>query len=82
MLRGAARGALVGVAVGAIADDAGKGAAIGATVGGLTGGMRSRRHRREAQTAGTQAVSAYQRQFAQWDKFYVAALEGKGYTVK
>jgi hypothetical protein len=79
---GAARGALLGVAVGAIAGDAGKGAAIGATTGGLTGGMRSRRTRQAAKGSADAAVAAYKRQFAIWDKNFVAAMEGKGYTVK
>lgn len=82
LLGGAARGALLGVAVGAIAGDAGKGAAIGATAGGLTGGMRSRRTQREAQSATDQAIDTFNRQFANWDKNYVAAMEGHGYTVK
>ena len=60
----------------------GKGAAIGATAGGLTGGMRSRRTQREAQSATDQAIDTFNRQFANWDKNYVAAMEGHGYTVK
>lgn len=82
LLGGAARGALVGVAVGAIAGDAGKGAAIGATAGGLAGGVRSRGQRREAEASKEQAIDAFKRQFATWDKHYVAAMEGHGYTVK
>jgi hypothetical protein len=81
-VRGAARGALVGVAVGAIAGDAGTGAAIGAATGGITGGMRGRRTRQAAETQAQQAVDEYKRQFANWDKFYLACLEGKKYTVK
>lgn len=82
LVGGAARGALVGVAVGAIAGDAGKGAAIGAAAGGLGGGMRSRRTQRGAEAAKEQAIEAFNTQFAQWDKNYVAAMEGKGYTIK
>ena len=79
---GAARGALVGVAVGAIAGDAGEGAAIGAAAGGMGAGMRGRRMRKNLE-AGTQAAEAdYQQKFADWDKHFVAAMEGKGYTVK
>jgi len=81
-VKGAAKGALAGVAIGAIAGDAGKGAAIGAAAGGLTGGMRSRRTRRGASASTNQAASTFQQQFAGWDKYYVAAMEGKGYTVK
>ena len=79
---GAARGALVGVAVGAIAGDAGEGAAIGATAGGMGAGMRGRQMRKKLE-AGTQASEAdYQAKFADWDKHFMAAMEGKGYTVK
>jgi hypothetical protein len=78
----AARGALLGVAIGAIAGDAGKGAAIGATAGGLTGGMRSRRTRKSAKSSTEQATGAFKKQFTFWDRNFVAAMEGKGYTVK
>jgi hypothetical protein len=81
-LRGAARGALAGVAIGAIAGDAGKGAAIGATAGGLTGGMRSRRQRQAAQSAADRAIQEFNTRFENWDKYYVASMEGRGYTVK
>jgi hypothetical protein len=79
---GAARGALVGVAIGAIAGDAGQGAAIGAAAGGLTSGMRGRRTRKKASSAAEEAKEAFQHQFAIWDSYFVAAMEGKGYTVK
>lgn len=79
---GAARGALLGVAIGAVAGDAGKGAAIGATAGGVTGGMSSRRTRGAAKASTAAAVGAYNQKFALWDKCFVAAMEGKGYTVK
>ena len=78
----AARGALLGVAIGAIAGDAGEGAAIGAAAGGLTGGMRSNRTRKAAKGSTNNAQAVYKQQFDVWDKNYVAALEGKGYTVK
>ena len=79
---GAARGALVGVAVGAIAGDAGQGAAIGAAAGGMGSGMRARQTRKKID-AGTEAGEAdYQAKFVNWDKHFVAAMEGKGYTVK
>lgn len=81
-VKGAAGGALLGVAIGAIAGDAGKGAAIGATAGGLTGGARSHRTRKSASGAADAAVAAYKQQFALWDRNFVAAMEGKGYTVK
>jgi len=79
---GAARGALVGVAVGAIAGDAGEGAAIGATAGGMASGMRGRRMRKQVES-GTQAAQAdYQQKLASWDKHFIAAMKGKGYTVE
>jgi len=81
-IHGAARGALVGVAVGAIAGDTGQGAAIGAAAGGLTGGMRSRRTRRSAQSSADKAKADFQQKFAIWDSYFVAAMEGKGYSVK
>jgi len=81
-VKGAAGGALLGVAIGAIAGDAGKGAAIGAVAGGLTGGARSKREKKAASGSADKAVAAYQQQFAVWDRNFMAAMEGKGYTVK
>ncbi len=81
-IRGAAKGALVGLAIGAIAGDAGKGAAIGAAAGGITGGMRGRRTREAAQSQSDLAMEEFNRSFANWDKYYIANLEGKKYTVK
>ncbi len=79
---GAARGALLGVAIGAIAGDAGEGAAIGATAGGLTQGMRGRKARKSVDSGMQAAEAAYHQRLAVWDKHFVAAMEGKGYTVK
>lgn len=85
-VKGGAGGALVGVAVGAIAGDAGKGAAIGATAGGMTGGlsggMRSRRAVKAAGGSADAAAAAYQQQFAMWDRNFIAAMEGMGYSVR
>lgn len=81
-VRGAAGGALLGVAIGAIAGDAGKGAAIGATAGGIGGGARTRRTQKAATADADGAVATFQKQFALWDRNFVAAMEGKGYTVK
>lgn len=81
-VKGAVGGALLGVAIGAIAGDAGKGAAIGATAGGLTGGARSHRAKKAAGGAADAAVTTYKQQFSVWDRNFVAAMEGKGYTVK
>lgn len=81
-VRGAARGAILGAAIGAAAGDAGQGAAIGATAGGVGRGMQGRQTRKELE-AGTESSQAdYQKQFEVWDKHFVAAMEGKGYTVK
>jgi len=81
-VKGAAGGALMGVAIGAIAGDAGKGAAIGATSLGMTGGVRSRRAVKAASGVSADAVSAYQQQFALWNRNFMAAMEAKGYTVR
>ncbi len=80
-VRGAAGGALMGVAIGAIAGDAGKGAAIGAVAGGMAGGMRSRRSRAAAQNQAEQAVSQFKERLTNWDRFYVACMQGRDYTV-
>lgn len=81
-VKSALGGALLGVAIGAIAGDAGKGAAIGAAAGGLTGGARSHRTRKAAGGSADAAVAAYKQQFAVWDRNFMAAMEGKGYTVR
>ena len=79
---GAARGALVGVTVGAIAGDAGEGAAIGAAAGGMGAGMRARKTRKKLEAGTESSATDYQVKFVDWDKHFVAAMEGKGYTVK
>jgi hypothetical protein len=81
-VRGAAGGALMGAAVGAIGGDAGRGAAMGSAAAGLTGGMRSRRAVKSAGGSADAAVSAYQQQFAVWNRNFMAAMEAKGYTVR
>lgn len=81
-IKGGAGGALMGAAIGAVAGDAGKGAAIGATSLGLTGGVRSRRAMKTAGGASDAAVTAYQQQFAVWNRNFMAAMESKGYTVR
>ncbi len=78
---GAARGALLGVAIGAIAGDAGKGAAIGAVAGGMAGGMRSQRARRGAQAQAERAINQFKEGLTKWDRFYVACMQGRDYTV-
>ena len=81
-LTGAAAGALVGVTVGAFTGDKSEAAGIGAAVGGLTSGMRGRKSRGTAEAQVSASVVNYQEQFRLWDKHFVAAMEGKGYTVK
>ncbi len=78
---GAARGALLGVAIGAIAGDAGKGAAIGAVAGGMAGGMRSQLARRGAQAQAERAINQFKEGLTKWDRFYVACMQGRDYTV-
>lgn len=82
IIRGGARGALGGLAIGAIAGDAGKGAAIGAIAGGLTGGMRSRRQMDSADSQADAAIKEFNDGMTRWDKNYMAAMEGHGYTIK
>lgn len=82
VFKGAGRGAVLGLAIGAIVDEAGKGAAIGATAGGLTSGMRSRSIKKSAQSSAQASQDAYKKQLANWDRYFVAAMEGKGYIVK
>ena len=81
-LKGAAGGALAGLAIGSLFGEAGKGAAIGAAGGGVAGGVSSRRARKGAEAQQQQAIDTFKRQFTEWDRHYVAAMEGKGYTVK
>jgi len=81
-VKGAARGGLLGLAIGAIADDPGKGAAIGAAAGGLTSGFRGRKTKKSAESSAQASQASYQQQFANWDRYFVAAMEGKGYIVK
>jgi len=81
-VQGAARGALAGLAIGAIAGDAGMGAAIGATAGGLTGGARSRRQMEAAQSQANQATQEFNTKFAEWDKYWVASMQGRGYSIQ
>ena len=80
-VRGAAGGALVGLAIGAIAGDAGKGAAIGAVSGGAAGGVRARRQRQAAAGSFEADAEAFKAQFQQWDRHWVACMQGKKYSV-
>jgi len=80
-VRGAAGGALAGLAIGAIAGDAGKGAAIGAVSGGAAGGIRARRQRQAAAGSFEADAEAFKAQFQQWDRHWVACMQGKKYSV-
>ncbi len=81
-VKGAAGGALLGAVIGSLSGDAGEGAAIGAAAGGLTQGLRARRVKSTSNAGMEAAVDGYKRQFELWDRNFVAAMEGKGYTVK
>lgn len=48
----------------------------------MTGGVRSRRAVRAANGGADAAVAAYQQQFANWNRNFMAAMEAKGYTVR
>jgi hypothetical protein len=85
--KGALGGAAAGAIIGEIADGkAGEGAAIGAIAGGLFGGMRRRNQTQEQQEERDQweqqQVSQYAQQRNNYNRAYVACLEGKGYNVK
>lgn len=84
--KGAVRGAVTGLAVGAIAGDAGKGAAIGATAGGLGGGMRRNDQKKQEAAAEEQWAQDQTNEYAakrnNYNRNYVACMEGRGYTVK
>ncbi len=59
-----------------------QGAAIGATAGGLTQGMRGRQARKTIDSGMEATVASYHQKLTVWDKHFMAAMEGKGYTVK
>ncbi|NIT14240.1 MAG: hypothetical protein GTN99_08395 [Candidatus Dadabacteria bacterium] len=86
VVRGGARGALVGTAAGAIAGDTGKGAAIGAASGALVGGMRRRDQRRQEQQAqqdwANREIANYEARRNEYNRAYIACLEGRGYSVR
>ena len=80
---GAAGGAAAGAAIGAIAGDVGQGAAIGAIVGGLRG-RRARMvgDQQEQQQNNKAAAAQTQKLKDDYNKAFVACMEGKRYTVK
>jgi hypothetical protein len=78
-VRGAARGAVGGAAIGAIAGDTGKGAGIGAVAGTMAGGRQARQNKKAKEQQAQQAKTSTLEQF---NKGFVACMEGRGYTIK
>ena len=81
VIKGAAGGALAGLAIGAIAGDAGKGAAIGAVGGGLVNGSRTRRQAKQAEANAQQIADQFNAALQQWDRGYVACIQGRSYSI-
>jgi hypothetical protein len=81
VIGGAAKGAVGGVIIGAIAGDAGQGAAIGAVAGGLMGGMKKRSRKKAAEAEAAQAQAEAEAMLQNWDRAYMACLQGRKYTV-
>ena len=87
---GAARGGLLGAgagaAIGAIAGDAGRGAAIGAISGGLFGGARRHEQasadQRRQENWEREQVANWERGRAEYNRFFRACMEGRGYSVQ
>ncbi len=81
IIGGAAKGAIGGLIIGEIAGDAGKGAAIGAAAGGLMGGMKKRSRKKAAEAEAAQAQAEAEAMLQNWDRAYMACLQGRKYTV-
>lgn len=86
-LKGAAAGAVVGGAVGGISKGkVGKGAAYGAGAGALLGGLSQASKKKEDEQRQQQWEKDQAAQYAQkrneYNRAYVACLEGRGYNVK
>ena len=86
-LKGAAAGAIVGGAVGGLSSGkVGKGAAYGAGAGALLGGLKQAGKKKEDEKRQEQWEKDQTAQYAQkrneYNRAYVACLEGRGYTVK
>ena len=86
-LKGAAGGAIIGGAIGGISSGkVGKGAAYGAGAGALLGGLSQAGKKKEEEKKKQQWEQQQAAQYAQkrneYNRAYVACLEGRGYTVK
>jgi len=86
-LKGAAAGAIVGGAVGGISKGkVGKGAAYGAGAGALLGGLSQAGKKKEDEQRQQQwekdQAAQYTQKRNEYNRAYVACLEGRGYTVK
>lgn len=81
VMAGATRGAIGGLIIGQIAGDAGQGAAIGAVAGGLMGNRRRRSRQQSAEAEAAQAQAEAEAMLANWDRAYMACLQGRKYTV-
>ena len=87
LLKGAAGGAIIGGAIGGISSGkVGKGAAYGAGAGALLGGLSQASKKKEEEKNQEQWQKDQSAQYAQkrseYNRAYVACLEGRGYNVK
>ena len=82
---GAAKGAILGTVVGAISGNTGKGAAIGASSGALVGAFNKYDEKKEREYYQQQYSEQQSREFAakksNYNRAYIACMEGRGYTV-
>jgi len=85
VVEGAAKGAILGTVVGAISGNTGKGAAIGASSGALVGAFNKYDESKERKYYQQQYDEQQSREYAakksNYNRAYVACLEGRGYTV-
>lgn len=85
VVEGAAKGAILGTVVGAISGNTGKGAAIGASSGALVGGFNRYDESKERKYYQQQYEEQQSREYAakksNYNRAYVACLEGRDYTV-
>lgn len=88
VVRGAAGGAAGGALIGAAAGNAGRGAAIGASVGAVAGAARRQREAEARAQAEQNAIqqqnqqlAAASQRLAEYQRFFVACMQGRRYTV-
>ena len=88
VVRGAAGGAAGGALIGAVAGNAGRGAAIGASVGAVAGASRRQRDAEARAQAEQNAIwqqnqqlAAANQQLANYQRFFVACMQGRHYSV-